>query len=118
MSTTKHNSFIPMSPELRPRQKLNEVVTIPELSKGLDPKVQWVEPLLRDPPKASPRKLTFLFSVEWSWSPAHNRQSNSTWDKRTRCILRINFEKIHFFILWCHTFLLSFNCFICGRINA
>ena len=63
MSTTKHTSFIPMSPELLPRQKLNEVVTIPKLPKGLAPKVEWVEPLLRDPPRASPRKLTFLFSA-------------------------------------------------------
>ena len=47
MSTTKHTSFIPMSPELLPRQKLNEVVTVPELPKGLAPKVEWVEPLLR-----------------------------------------------------------------------
>ena len=39
MSTTKHTSFIPMSPELLPRQKLNEVVTIPDLPKGLLPKV-------------------------------------------------------------------------------
>ena len=42
MSTTKHTSFIPMSPELLPRQKLNEVVTIPELPKGHAPKVEWV----------------------------------------------------------------------------
>ena len=76
MSTTKHTSFIPMSPELLPRQKLNEVVTVPELPKGLAPKVEWVEPLLRDPPRASPRKLTFLFSVEWSWSPMHHRIDN------------------------------------------
>ena len=46
MSTTKHTSFIPMSPELLPRQKLNEVVTVPKLPKGLAPKVEWVEPLL------------------------------------------------------------------------
>ena len=65
-----------MSPELLPRQKLNEVVNIPELPKGLAPKVEWVEPLLRDPPRASPRKLTFLFSVEWSWSPMHHRIDN------------------------------------------
>ena len=76
MSTTKHTSFIPMSPELLPRQKLNEVVTVPKLPKGLAPKVEWVEPLLRDRPKASPRKLTFLFSVEWSWSPMHHRIDN------------------------------------------
>ena len=39
MSTTKHTSFIPMSPDFLPRQKLNEVVTLPELPKGLAPKV-------------------------------------------------------------------------------
>ena len=42
MSTTKHTSFIPMSPELLPRQKLNEVVTVPELPKELAPKVEWL----------------------------------------------------------------------------
>ena len=34
-----------MSPELLPRQKLNEVVTVPELPEDLAPKVEWVEPL-------------------------------------------------------------------------
>ena len=62
MSTTKHTSFIPMSPELLPNQKLNEVVTVPELPKGLAPKVEWFEPLLRDPSRASPRKLTFCLA--------------------------------------------------------
>ena len=42
MSITKHTSFIPMSPELLPRQKLNDVDTIPELPKGHAPKVEWV----------------------------------------------------------------------------
>ena len=42
--TTKHTSFIPMSPELLPQQKLSEVVSLPELPKGLDPKIEWVEP--------------------------------------------------------------------------
>ena len=76
MSTTKHNSFIPMSPELLPRQKLNEVVTVPKPPKGLTPKVDLDEPLLHNRPKASPRKITFLFSVEWAWSPMHNRIDN------------------------------------------
>ena len=76
MSTTKHTSFIPMSPELLPRQKLNEVVTVPELPKGLDPKVDLGEPLQRNRPKASPRKITFVCSVEWSWSPMHHRIDN------------------------------------------
>ena len=37
MSTTKHTSFIPISPELLPLQKLNEVVTVPAILKGLAP---------------------------------------------------------------------------------
>ena len=76
MSTTKQTSFIPMSPELLPCQKLNKVVTVPELPKGLAPKVEWVERILRDPLRASPRKLTFLFNVEWSWFPMHDRIDN------------------------------------------
>ena len=56
MSTTKHTSFIPMSPELLPRQKLNEVVTIPDLPNGLAPKVDLGEPLQCNRPKASPEQ--------------------------------------------------------------
>ena len=74
--STKYTSFIPMSPELLPQQKFAEVVTLPDLPKGLDPKIEWVEPLLRQPPRSSPRKLTYLFSVEWAWSPMHNRIDN------------------------------------------
>ena len=43
----KHTLFIAMSPELLPQQKLAEVVSLPELPKGLDPKIEWMEPLLR-----------------------------------------------------------------------
>ena len=74
--STKHTSFIPMSPDLRPQQRLAEVSYLPELPKGLDPKIEWIEPLLRQPPRSSPRKLTYLFSVEWAWSPMHNRIDN------------------------------------------
>ena len=76
MSTTKHTSFIPMSPDFLPRQKLNEVVTLPKLPEGLAPKVDLDEPLQRNRPRASPRKLTFICSVEWSWSPMHHRIDN------------------------------------------
>ena len=62
MSTTKHTSFIPMSPELLPRQKLNEVVTVPKLPKGLAPKVEWVEPLLRDRPEPRLESLPFCLA--------------------------------------------------------
>ena len=73
--STKHISFIPMAPSLRPQQQLYEVVKLPELPQNLDPKIEIDEPLLRNPPKTSPRKLTYLFSVEWAWSPMHNRMS-------------------------------------------
>ena len=42
--STKHTSFIPMSLELLPQQKLTEVVSLPELPKGLDPKIEWAIP--------------------------------------------------------------------------
>ena len=74
--STKHTSFIPMSPVQRPQQRLNEVVSIPTLLKGFNPKLEYSEPLRRQPPKGSPRKLTHLFSVEWAWSPMHNRIDN------------------------------------------
>ena len=74
--STKHTSFIPMSPDARPQQRLYEVVTLPELPKRLDPKVELDQPLLKNYPKASPRKLTYLFSAEWAWSPMHNRIDN------------------------------------------
>ena len=74
--STKHTSFIPMAPGLRPQQRLYEVVTLPDLPKGLDPKIEMDQPLLKNPLKTSPRKLTYLFSVEWAWSPMHNRIAN------------------------------------------
>ena len=74
--STKHTSFIPMAPSLLPQQRLYEVVTLPKLPKDLDPKIEIDQPLLKNPPKTSPRKLTYLFSVEWAWSPMHNRIDN------------------------------------------
>ena len=45
--STKHTSFIPMAPGLRPQQRLYEVVTAPDLPKGLDPKIEIDESLLK-----------------------------------------------------------------------
>jgi hypothetical protein len=64
---TRHVSFIPMAPGLRPQQRMYEVATLPQLPKGLDPKIEIDEPLLPNPPKTLTRKLTYLFSVEWTW---------------------------------------------------
>ena len=74
--STKHTSFIPKVPQARPQQTLYEVVNLPELPIRLDPKVELDQPLRKNYPKASPRKLTYLFSVEWAWSPMHGRIDN------------------------------------------
>ena len=52
---------------LLPQQRLYEVATLPQVPKRLDPKIEIDEPLLRNPPKTLTRKLTYLFSVEWTW---------------------------------------------------
>ena len=74
--STKHTSFIPMAPEMRSQQRLKEVVDLPQLPKRLDPKIRMDEPLSRQPSKTSLRKLTYLCSFEWAWSPMHNRIDN------------------------------------------
>ena len=48
--STKHTTFIPMAPGSRPQQRLYEVVTLPDLPKGLDPKIEMDQPLLKNPP--------------------------------------------------------------------
>ena len=73
---TKHNSFIPMSPEALPQQRLNEVVGFPPRPDGLDVSVEYIDSLGKEYPKGTPRKHTFVCSVEWAWSPAHNRIDN------------------------------------------
>ena len=48
--STKHTSFMPMAPGLRPHQRMYEVVTLPQVPKRLDPKIEIDEPLLPNPP--------------------------------------------------------------------
>jgi hypothetical protein len=63
-----------MSPEQLPRQRLRLVVDLPERPAGFRGRVDWLDPMpKRDRPKGSPRSLSFLCSVEWSWSPMHSR---------------------------------------------
>ncbi len=76
---TKHTSFIPMTPEELPQQRLNKVVTIPPKPDNLDIYLDfWYRPghELKDRPTGTPRKLTFVCSVEWAWSPMHSRIDN------------------------------------------
>ena len=77
MKPTKHTSFIPMTPNVRPKQRLNEVVEIPDKPDDLNVLIHWKDPILaKNYPKGTPRKLTFVCSVEWAWSPMHNRIAN------------------------------------------
>lgn len=65
-----------MSYDQIPQQRIAEVKTLPPKPKGLSVKLDWVKPFRSDRPKATPRKLTFLCSVEWAWSPMHSRIDN------------------------------------------
>ena len=69
-------TFIPMSSDQIPQQRIVEVKTLPPKPEGLDVKLDWVEPFRSDRPRGTPRKVTFLCSAEWSWSPAHSRIDN------------------------------------------
>ena len=77
MKPTKHTSFIPMTPHILPKQRLNEVVEIPDKPDDLNVLIHWKDPIsAKNYPKGTPRKLTFVCSVEWAWSPMHNRIAN------------------------------------------
>lgn len=74
MKHTKHCSFIPMTPDARSSQRLNEVVCLPDKPDDLDISIAWKTPIQgKHFPKGTPRKLIFICSVEWAWSPMHNR---------------------------------------------
>ena len=77
MKSTKHTSFIPMTPDARPNQRLNVVRCVADKPNDLDVLIQWKNPIpYRHYPKGTPRKLIFVCSVEWAWSPMNNRIAN------------------------------------------
>ena len=77
MKFTKHTSYIPMTPDALPKQRLNEVVGLPEKPDDLNVLIQWTNGIgSKKYPKGTPRKLTFVCSVEWAWSPMNNRIAN------------------------------------------
>ena len=80
--STKYNSFIPMSSEDSPEQRLYEVVNLPYQPKRLNPKVELIGLLRKSYYYASPRKLTYPFSVEWAWSPMNKRIDNYYFNPR------------------------------------
>ena len=77
MKPTKHTSFIPMTPDALPKQRLNEVVGLPEKPDDLNVLIQWTNSIgSKKYPRGTPRKLTFVCSVEWALSPMNNRIAN------------------------------------------
>lgn len=57
-----------------PRQRLHAVVELPERPAGFQGYCEYIDSMPeKDCPKGSPRKVQFLGSVEWSWSPMHSR---------------------------------------------
>ena len=66
-----------MTPGARPKQGLNEVVGLPDKPDGQNLLIEWKDPIpSKRYPKGTPRKLTFVCSVEWAWSPMNNRIAN------------------------------------------
>jgi len=56
-----------------PQQKICEVKDLPSINNSNKLYIDSEKPLLKNRPKIKPQKVVFLFSVEWMWSPAHNR---------------------------------------------
>ena len=69
-------TFVPMTKDQFPQQRLYEVVHLPEKPENLNIHVDWLNPLQKKRPKGSPRKLIYLCGVEWAWSPAHSRMDH------------------------------------------
>ena len=73
---TKHQSFIPMTPDDLPQQHMREVVTVPDKPKELEISYAPCLAELNGKTLGTPRNLEFLCSVEWAWSPVHGRIDN------------------------------------------
>ena len=93
IKSTNHTSFIQITPDARPNQRLNEVSFFVEKANELDVFIQWKNSIsLKYHPKGTPRKLIFVCSVEWAWSTMNNKIANnninlkpwgkSLWDNR------------------------------------
>ena len=56
-----------------PQQKIFEVKDLPLTNNCNRIYIDSEKPLQKNRPKIKPHKVIFLFSVEWLWSPAHNK---------------------------------------------
>ena len=65
---------IPMTPNILPQQRIQEVVSLPELPAGVAVSNDGPFPKGSVPEKPSSTSI-YLCQVEWSWSPRNNRTS-------------------------------------------
>lgn len=65
---------IPMRPEDVPQQRIHLVVPLPPRPPSFQGYCDYFNRMPDDfRPKGTPRKTSYLCTVEWAWSPAHNR---------------------------------------------
>ncbi len=63
-----------MTPDALPRQRSPGETPLPERPAGFRGYCDWCDAMPDDVrPKGSPRTVEYLGSVEWAWSPAHDR---------------------------------------------
>jgi hypothetical protein len=68
------NPKIPMRPEDVPQQRLYSAVELPSRPESFHGVIDWMEPMPNKArPKGSPRKTTYLGSVEWATSVRETR---------------------------------------------
>jgi hypothetical protein len=85
------SSFVPLSPNERPQQRLNLVQSLGPRPEGFSGHVSWIDGPPQKPPLRSPRNVERVCSVEWAWSPTHDRLDS----------YYIN-EKPNYWALWKH----------------
>jgi hypothetical protein len=66
-----------MSPKQADSLRFCQVVGLPDKPDVLNILIEWKDPItFKHYPRGTPRKLTFVCSVEWAWSPMNNRIAN------------------------------------------
>ena len=73
---TDHTTPVLMSPEQLPQQRLAAVISVPEKPERLLILQRYEQAELLNAPQRSPRSVKLICSVEWAWSPMHNRIDN------------------------------------------
>ena len=82
-----------------PQQKIFEVKDLPSINNCNKLYIDSEKPLQKNRPKIKPQKVVFLFSVEWMWSPAHNRVDSYFINiKPSKYYLWNNFLAFNFFM--------------------